>query len=179
MFPISSVLLLSCFLHLAISFSPQDSGDAYVILYKDDNTRTSQLKLFLGEQFLVDIPLRNSDHSEDYDVINLVNVTQSFNSLRGVRNVTLGLEFVQDNLFKLTKVSPSFQVNGKSQNVVLASQNKCLTGLVVTDMSNATLPNHIIQKIILTPIDDDFSGRRVEISPFLKPRKKRISHKYL
>uniref|UniRef100_A0A8D8UI60 Uncharacterized protein n=1 Tax=Cacopsylla melanoneura TaxID=428564 RepID=A0A8D8UI60_9HEMI len=72
------LLLLSCFLHLAISFSPQDSGDAYVILYKDDTTRTSQLKLFLGEQFLVDIPLRNSDHSEDYDVINLVNVTQSY-----------------------------------------------------------------------------------------------------
>uniref|UniRef100_A0A8D8W4N4 Uncharacterized protein n=1 Tax=Cacopsylla melanoneura TaxID=428564 RepID=A0A8D8W4N4_9HEMI len=170
MLPISSVLLLSCLFHLALSTSlqgsgdPQGSGDAQVIIYNDHRTTNTLLKVFLDELFLFTITLTKSD-KDDYAGIGLVNVTQSFNSLRGVRNVTLGLEFVQDNLFKLTKVSPSFQVNGKSQNVVLASQNKCLTGLVVTDMSNATLPNHIIQKIILTPIDDDFSGRRVEISP--------------
>uniref|UniRef100_A0A8D8TGQ4 Transmembrane protein 231 n=1 Tax=Cacopsylla melanoneura TaxID=428564 RepID=A0A8D8TGQ4_9HEMI len=157
MFLIFSVLLLSSLLQLALSFSPQNSGDAYVMLYKDNTHRTSQQRIFLGDHFLFDISLRNLDDSKDYDSINLINITQSFKFFGEVQNVTFGLEWIQDEVYKLTSVSPAFHVDGKSQNVLLASRNICFTGLVVTDSSNATLPNRIIRKIILTLIDDDFS----------------------
>uniref|UniRef100_A0A8D8R8J2 Uncharacterized protein n=1 Tax=Cacopsylla melanoneura TaxID=428564 RepID=A0A8D8R8J2_9HEMI len=169
MFPISSVLLLSCLLQLALSASlqgsgdPQGSGDAQVIIYNDHHTTNTLLKVFLDELFLFTITLTKSD-KDDYAGIGLVNVTQSFHSPSGVRKVTFGLEAFEDEdgVLQLTSLSPAIPVDDGSENFVSASRNNIFHSLVVTDKNNVPLPNRVLQKIVLTPV---YSSSRIEISP--------------
>uniref|UniRef100_A0A8D9A7Q5 Uncharacterized protein n=1 Tax=Cacopsylla melanoneura TaxID=428564 RepID=A0A8D9A7Q5_9HEMI len=163
MFPISSVVLLSCLLHLAVSASPQDSKDAQVIIYNGNRQTNTLLKVFVGDQFRVNT-LTKLDNEEDFAGINFIKITQTFQSPRGVRKVTFGLESVDDDVLELTSLSPAIPVDDGSENFVSASRNNIFHSLVVTDKNNVILPNSIIGKIVLTPFDS-FFGRRVEISP--------------
>uniref|UniRef100_A0A8D9EMH9 Uncharacterized protein n=1 Tax=Cacopsylla melanoneura TaxID=428564 RepID=A0A8D9EMH9_9HEMI len=169
MFPISCVVLLSCLFHLALSASlqgsgdPQVSGEAQVIIYNDHRTTNTLLKVFVGDQFRVNT-LTKLDNEEDFAGINFIKITQTFQSPRGVRKVTFGLESVDDDVLELTSLSPAIPVDDGSENFVSASRNNIFHSLVVTDKNNVILPNSIIGKIVLTPFDS-FFGRRVEISP--------------
>uniref|UniRef100_A0A8D9ENG4 Uncharacterized protein n=1 Tax=Cacopsylla melanoneura TaxID=428564 RepID=A0A8D9ENG4_9HEMI len=162
MFPISSVVLLSCLLHLALSASlqgsgdPQVSGEAQVIIYNDHRTTNTLLKVFVGDQFRVNT-LTKLDNEEDFAGINFIKITQTFQSPRGVRKVTFGLESVDDDVLELTSLSPATQMD-----FFHSSKNNIFHSLVVTDKNNVPLPNRVLQKIVLTPV---YSSSRIEISP--------------
>uniref|UniRef100_A0A8D8QT68 Uncharacterized protein n=1 Tax=Cacopsylla melanoneura TaxID=428564 RepID=A0A8D8QT68_9HEMI len=88
---------------------------------------------------------------------NFIKITQPFQSPRGVRKVTFGLESVDDDVLELTSLSPAIQMD-----FFHSSKNNIFHSLVVTDKNNVPLPTRVIQKIILTPV---YSSSRIEISP--------------
>uniref|UniRef100_A0A8D8XAX3 Uncharacterized protein n=1 Tax=Cacopsylla melanoneura TaxID=428564 RepID=A0A8D8XAX3_9HEMI len=174
----SSVLLISCLLQVALSFTPQ-AGDANVRLYKDEDAK-KQLHFFLGDQFLVNISSRGYGHPNEFKNINHVNVTQRVLGLSEDKNVTIVLQRVEKHLFNVTRVYPVSQVGGKNQTVVTASQgNMYFTELGVRNTTDATLPNSHIHKIVLTSFGIvTVPGARVEISPLDRSHERRNHNKY-
>uniref|UniRef100_A0A8D8U7B2 Uncharacterized protein n=1 Tax=Cacopsylla melanoneura TaxID=428564 RepID=A0A8D8U7B2_9HEMI len=174
MFPISSVLLLSCLLVTVSALSARtEYGDFAVYLFKDGSSK-KQLNVFEGDLFLVEFTLRRSGRDEAVDIYQL-NVTQSVKGLSEDKNVNFILKRVENNLFNVTSVNPVNKLGGTVVSASVNHPHKYITELEVSNSEDKALSTTNMRKIVLSSYGIvTNSGIQVQICPIVYHESKPI-----